>query len=365
MRKKLLLLFSVLFGVSYIGISIVASASDIIWSKPVNLFTPSHAGAGAYYPRLIILHNGDWLAAYDTNDGDDHTRCQISRSMDQGRTWKVLATASFGNGNAANAQMIQLNSGDILLAYRLVDGDHKQLKISRSRDDGATWSEWSIITEVSLSRQGVWEPHLGYLPDGKLAVMYASEAYQPDWPQVIEMKVSSDNGKTWSAPVRVSEKANSRDGMPVWTITKSGKVLAVFESSDDPQGTKPFMIRYKISSDGYHWPEERNMLYYPERNVSRAAAPFVISMPGGTIVASAQVDYNLDNPGCTNMHVMVSDDEGNSWNMQAGPFLKQVDNLWNSLLALPGNQILAATSTTQDGIPHILICIGKLKSKEP
>ena len=330
----------------------------IVWEAgTTTVFQSGRQGIGAFYPRMIVLRNNDWLVAYDTNDGGGHQRCQVSRSGDNGQTWRVLSTASIGYGDAANAQILLLANGDLLLAYRLVSGDYKALKVSRSTDNGTTWEEWSTIAEVTMpDYKGVWEPHLGFLPDGKVAVMYASEAYQPDFPQVIEMKISEDNGLNWGKPIRVSDNERSRDGMPVWTLTNDGQVLVVFEATDDPNGIRPFLIRYKISPDGYDWSGERYILYAPVKNISRAAAPYVVTLPDGILMASAQVDYN---PGGYDMHVLWSQDDGRSWVLQAPPFATRGDDMWNTLYPLADNRVVALTSTNDGGDFHIVCRVGR------
>lgn len=372
MKKKILLIICVVlliaagcaFSIFYFtGDSVPAITGDsrLVWEPEATVvFKPSNAAYGAYYPRMVVLKNGDWLVAYDTNDGSVNTRCQVSRSKNRGKTWSVLSTASFGTGDAANAQMLQLKNGDILLAYRLVDGDIKTLKVSKSSDKGATWEEWSTVAEAEMDNfRGVWEPHMGFLPDGNIAVMYASEVYQPNFPQVIEMKLSKDSGKTWGEPIRVSENVLSRDGMPVWTVTEDKKVLAVFEATDDPTGAKPFIIRYKISKDGYDWSDQRRLLYSPQNQVdSRAAAPYVTALSNGVLVSSCQVDKN---PGGSDMHILWSLDGGETWNLQKAAFETSGDDNWNGLYSLKNGKIAALTSTNSDGTSHIEIKVGSIQ----
>lgn len=340
---------------------VVTDENSLVWdTESTVVFEPENAAHGAFYPRMLVLKNGDWLVAYDTNDGAIETRIQVSRSRDKGKTWTVLSTASFGAGDAANAQMVQLPDGDVLLAYRIVNGHHKILKVSKSSDNGATWEEWGIIAEALMDNyRGVWEPHMGFLPDGKLAVMYASEVYQPDFPQVIEMKVSDDNGKTWGDPIRVSDNELSRDGMPVWTITKDNKVLVVFEGTDDPTGYKPFIIRYKVSENGYDWPGQRKMLYSPSHEIdARAAAPYVVTMINGVLVASCQVDKN---PGGYDMHILWSLDNGNTWELQKPAFESPGDDNWNGLYPLKDGRIAALTSTYSGMNSRIEIKFGRIR----
>ena len=80
--------------------------------------------------------------------------------------------------------------------------------------------------------KGLWEPFLLLLPDGVVQVYYASEERcKPD--QRVEMRTSSDGGKTWGSPVTVAQKRGSRDGMP-GVVRLENELLAVFEAQDEP-----------------------------------------------------------------------------------------------------------------------------------
>jgi len=328
------------------------SEINIEWDiSETTVFSPQNDGKGAFYPRMLISNNKDWLIAYDTNDNGKNTVCQISRSRDEGLNWETLSVASFGRGDCANAQMIQLENDDILLAYRQVDGDTKTLKLSKSSDFGENWEEYGIISQATMTDfRGVWEPHMDFLPDGKLAVMYASEIYQPYFPQVIEMKVSPDMGKTWGEPIRISDCDTSRDGMPVWTVTESNEVVVVFEATDDPSGKKPFIIRGKISPDGYNWDTERMLIYSPDNIPARAAAPYIIKSSKNHLVVSSQVD---DVPDHYDMHILLSYD-GKTWHKTNSAFTG-VNSLWNSLYPLDDNRIIALTCVNQNNKTYIWI----------
>ena len=74
------------------------------------------------------------------------------------------------------------------------------------------------------------------------------------------------NGGGWGNRITVSDgvAAGSRDGMPVITRMNDGRYITVFEASD--VASHPFVIKYKISPDGFNWSVPRQTMYVPSGN---------------------------------------------------------------------------------------------------
>ena len=130
-----------------------------------------------------------------------------------------------------NAFPLQLADGTVLVAYRRHDrkGHIFRIEVSSSRDG----NDWVVRSTVATGTQGIWEPFLLPLHDGKVQVYYASEeGCFPD--QRIEMRTSTDGGMSWGTPVTVAEKKGSRDGMPGVVRLNGQELLVVFEAQDQP-----------------------------------------------------------------------------------------------------------------------------------
>ncbi|HEY0826583.1 MAG TPA: DUF1349 domain-containing protein [Bacilli bacterium] len=343
-----------------------AAPAGINWpekSAEVTVFQVADPSDGAWYPRLLKLANGEILAAYDTNDGTVNPRVQISRSQNSGQTWSVLATsASFSTGAAANGQLLQLANGDILCAYRAIEGSNYYIKVSKSTDGGATWSH---LSTVKTNTKGVWEPHMDFLPNGNIAVMYANEEYNADspaYPQVIEMKRSSDSGATWGSQQIVSRNTNSRDGMPVWTKAANGDLITVIEASDE---TNPFVVKYVRSTDGGTTWGARTLIYKPADTSRRAIAPYITKLQDGRLLVSYGSDEYASVTGLTqaDAHGIISSNNGFNWQQSHRIWDTAAGDNWNSLLTLDANTVIAATSTNDDGEDRIRIRFGQLTSE--
>lgn len=307
------------------------------------VFAPS--SGGTWYPRLLILSNGHWLCAYDTNEGASNTCVRISRSTDAGKTWFSLSQASFGSGNAANGELIELPGGEILCAYRIVDGDTKTLKVSRSTDGGSTWQPLSTIIS---NTDGVWEPQMIRKADGQLLVFYAQEGDVDGNDQVIEMQRSDDNGKSWHSPQVVSRQAGSRDGMPVATLLANGDILVVLEGHNVKRAGQFCTWSVRSTNGGRTW-GPRRLVYAPADSSRRAVAPYIVAVPAGPIFVSFQTDE--DDKTRLKLGVVSSIDNGRTWTVQPKPFQQNTAGQysWNALCMEDPNTLIAVTAASGSG----------------
>ena len=340
-----------------------AASYGLAWQTSiVSVYTT--ASGGVWYPRLLKLSANEWLASFDTNAGGGHTRIVVTRTTDGGQTWSAPVTAvSHPDGDVGNGQMLRLPSGEIWLAYRQViqSGSNYDisLRVRRSFDNGNTWSDLpgGVIESTSAtSFKGVWEPHLEMIGN-TIAVFYADDspaAVGSTGLQNIYMKTW--NGSAWVNRITVSDgvAAGSRDGMPVVAKMSNGQYIVVFEASDVPG--HPFVIKYKISPDGFNWSGPRYTLYVPNKTGKKAGAPFVTKLPDGRLLASFQSDEGSPNTGdaYSSMYTMISSDNGATWQHKYNVFPVSNTTLsnWNALVVVDSAKVVAITSATypQNGI---------------
>lgn len=331
------------------------AAPGLAWpSNTATVFTPQNGGV--WYPRLLKLNNNDILASFDTNAGGGNTRIMLSRSTDGGHTWSpAIQAAADSSGNVGNGQMLQLPNGEIWLSYRLVvqSGSiyNTYLKTKKSTDGGSTWSDLTngqIGSATANSFKGLWEPHLQMLGN-TIAVYYADDSPATvgnTGLQKLIMKTWTGNG--WSGEIIVSDgvAAGSRDGMPVITQMANGQYILVLEATD--VAGHPFVIKYKISSDGYNWNVPRQTLYVPSKAGKKAGAPFVVKLGDGRLLASFQTDNDSTNTGdaFSSMYTMISADNGATWQYRTNifPVSDSTSSNWNALLPIDSTHVLAATS---------------------
>ena len=187
----------------------------------------------AFYPRITRLQDQTLMGVFESEGATLFTK-----SNDEGRTWsEPQEVAGRINGvNAAVPEVIQLQNGNIIVAYNTrppQDNDDPNrrfgIKIKVSEDNGETWSEEKKIYEGGFTwNRGVWEPAMIQFPNEEINLFFANEhPYENKEDQEISMVRSQDNGETWSVPQTISYREGFRDGMPVPLILQDEKGIAV------------------------------------------------------------------------------------------------------------------------------------------
>jgi hypothetical protein len=99
------------------------------------------------------------------------------------------------------------------------------LKAYRSVDNGETWvAENDPVVDTG---HGGSPPALIVMDDGRLALAYA---FRSRYGSRIALRISDDNGETWSheIPVRTGDGANGDIGYPTMVQREDGKLVIVY-----------------------------------------------------------------------------------------------------------------------------------------
>ncbi|MFC6103065.1 sialidase family protein [Olivibacter domesticus] len=314
---------------------------------------------GAQYGRLLKLKTGEWLAAYTVSltngyqrDANGGLELEVAKSADEGRTWQSVGRIKDPGRDLDNAQMIQRKDGAILLACRSVRWQESyKLPVYFSDDQGGNWKLLSEIDrheggvgELGNPDQGVYEPHMVFLDDGRIAVMYANEKYaklNPGYSQIISQKISDDNGSSWGKEIKVVYDDNhrsSRPGMPVWTRMKNGKFMVVYEIC----GPEKCNIYYKISEDGIQWPKG-----FGNQIPEQLGGPYLFSLNDGRLLVTS----NKSN-------MSVSNDFGKTWQLINSAWDK---TLWPSIYQINEKEVGVVNSVPREiGGNNIQVRFGKI-----
>lgn len=330
------------------------------------------------YPRMHRLNDGSLMITYENRKGD----VVVSRSTDEGTTWsdttQVFNHFDYTNlqnslscrVNVANPEFIQLKNNDIIFACNLRPDKNEvfpfTIAVKRSSDNGKTWSVPIKLYEAAPRfTDGCWEPAFLYLPDGTLQMYFANEnPYQNSNEQEISMISSDDGGFIWTKnPVKVSFRANCRDGMPV-PVCNDNNILVVIEDNGFGE-FKPYIIKNTVADN---WKEpvlanSSNRYSALETSLASsvyAGAPYLIHTDSGYFVLSYQTTKNrTSNWENSTMEVVISD-TGKNFKSPSLPFNVPLgkEAKWNSLTDL-GNGQIAAVSSTNFNSPTIGIWIIK------
>lgn len=254
------------------------SAADIVrihsddqgltWSQP-EVVVKNPAGCNVMSVSLLRLASGKLAFFYIQKNSWHDCRPRLCLSSDDGATWSdprpVLDAPGYFVLN--NDRVIQTAKGRLIVPlafHRSRVGDANSSKSFDSRgialwyysdDEGQTWQEadswWALPVK---SRSGLQEPGVVELADGSLRSWCRTDQ-GAQWGFV-----STDAGKTWSAP-EPTELKSPNGPASIKRIPGSGDLLALY---NDHSGKFPFPPKKRnplvaaISSDGGKtWPDRK------------------------------------------------------------------------------------------------------------
>jgi hypothetical protein len=234
------------------------TGTRIAWdfsSKQMLVPQPGRSIGGAGYSRMISLANGDYMCVYEV---DRFVEC--IRSTDKGASWgqPLIIAPVVDDVARAVPEIVQLSNGHIIISYNLrPNWDNNDtskefgIALKISTDNGLTWSDEKIVYEASYQPDnGCWEPNIIELPSGELQLYFANEKeYTSSHEQNITMLRSQDKGSTWSEGETVSFSATSRDGMPVALYLEDSQEIIVAIEDNYSNNFKPAIIRTKLSDN--------------------------------------------------------------------------------------------------------------------
>ncbi|KAI8958268.1 glycoside hydrolase family 93 protein [Daldinia sp. FL1419] len=251
----------------------------------------SQLAPGGTYPRLVRLADSGILAAsaYTTNG---QRTIRVTRSDDDGATFSEIGTVAQSTGDLDNAFLIQLPSGSILAAFRNHDKNasgaytYFRITVCKSDDGGRTWTFLAHAAEQPADASGfngLWEPFIRFGKDGALQLTYSEELSQTN--QETFRTLSYDGGATWSTPVNLrlhGADQQFRDGMQgIASIKDTNGQDALVMVFEVKDGPNFYLGTVLSYDDGNTW-GSRNIIYRP--NQHNAGAPQIATIGNGLAV---------------------------------------------------------------------------------
>jgi Neuraminidase (sialidase) len=149
---------------------------------------------------------------------------------------REIMPATAGAKRNGEATLIPLKDGSLLLLYgahsKPGDWDRGEIRQIRSRDGGKTWSQPEPV--FSDPERSLFQCALARLPSGDIGLTHTSLAHGQDAIKVFRR--SSDEGKTWSEPIVISDKEHAYTTGP-WdklSVLESGRLIAILHCNLKP-----------------------------------------------------------------------------------------------------------------------------------
>ncbi|MFN0169493.1 MAG: exo-alpha-sialidase [Bryobacteraceae bacterium] len=218
--KTILLLGAAYASLTGCGGSAPVTSKETPAAKPAgrfdeqDLFKAGEAGYTRYrIPALVVSAKGTILAFTEARKGKGHDTDEIDialrRSFDHGKTWDPMRVILDDGTRTMNqpTPVLDRDTGTIWLPFCK---DNRQVFVTKSTDDGETWSTPVEITkdvkDPSWKYLGAGPGHGIQLKSGRLLIpAWGDTSPGPaTWPQANWGKVqfsyafySDDHGKTW------------------------------------------------------------------------------------------------------------------------------------------------------------------------
>lgn len=194
--------------------------------------------------------NGSLYVAYDDilNSGGagDQISLRVTRSTDGGATWSPTVQAADAAGNILGPVLAASANGTVHAAWwNLTDGN---IMADTSRDHGATWGTDVRVNDASGSATPMpgWESSMPSVALDPLGRVYVAWADRGTGNLDILVSRSADDGASWSAPVRVNDNTTGDQWMPSLAVDPRGVVHAAWMDGR----TGAWNVYYANSTDG-------------------------------------------------------------------------------------------------------------------
>ena len=128
------------------------------WTRSTEVALPKPVGAAE--PSIAELSNGHLMMILRSRDGE----MRACISTDKGKTWSEPAKLGVPAGNASS-NLLGLNDGRLLLTYSSsLPPERTELSLRLSSDDGKTWSAPQPLaaTDVATDADAFWSKQVSY-----------------------------------------------------------------------------------------------------------------------------------------------------------------------------------------------------------
>jgi hypothetical protein len=204
-------------------------------STPDVVVAARTADRSTFFPTVARLSNGHLVTVY--YDSPEHVsplgRISLVRSTDEGRSWSRPQVAIDTPNDDRDPSIMQIRDGTLLLNFFAVDRSQSRIPIgvfvARSSDEGATWS--APVRVDSRLTGAATSAKIIELENGDLLLPLYGDAPGSSDTRAAVIR-STDGGKTWPAggEVELASRPGTDFNEPAIADLGGGRMLAALRS---------------------------------------------------------------------------------------------------------------------------------------
>ncbi len=342
MKKYRLLLFILIpFLIVFVLVGKGQSSPDSLLFKSI-FDTSLKSGVASFrIPAVVTAVNGDLIAAIDERIDSDkdmnrnkNINILIRRSSDNGNSWSEMQTVvdyPYGQTASDPSMIVDKITGEIFLFFNFMDHNKEKdvyyLRVTKSRDNGKTWSEPQDITKMITKAE--WHNDFKFITSGRGIQTQSGKLLHTlvNREHGLHLFASDDHGKNWyliDTPIRPANES---------------KVMELADGS--------WMINSRVQKAGVRYvhisiDEGKTWTSHPEKSLPDPACNASIvrySLKKDGAAENRLLFSNANsNSNRENMTVRISYDEGKTWS--EGKTIYAGSSAYSSLAVLPNGEIL-------------------------
>ncbi|MFW9850186.1 MAG: sialidase family protein, partial [Candidatus Thorarchaeota archaeon] len=242
----------------------VAKSTDYAGS-----WNPVQASYNDYFAdkeTMVIADNGTIYLAYDdadTSSPEGNVTLRVTRSTDGGATFEEVGVIGEPDPGHVGPYLAINNDGDLFAAWTWIDENYEgNLFLAKSTDGGETWDtprllnpegNYSSFESVNGRPGKSTLPVIRFDDYGRLYLLWAdrydSEAHSFD----VYMRISLDDGETWTQRYRVNPQVIGNQWQPDMDIDSTGLIHIVYYS-ETYEEFRPYYIVANMTGDEGDFP---------------------------------------------------------------------------------------------------------------
>jgi len=245
----------------------ISNFSEGRWTKPIEVANGIQDKSKRYPCWNPVLYNngGRILLFYKVGPSPSEWWGEMITSNDAGKTWSKPNRLPKDIYGPIKDKPVMLRNGE-LLCPSSTEYDGWRVHMEFTKDNGLTWERTNDLNEKS---QGVIQPAILLLPDGKLQMLCRSTS------SFILTSWSSDYGRTWDK-LTSTGLPNPNSGIDAVTL-KDGRHILVYNHLIKGRN----MLNVAVSEDGNEW--QAAVLLENDINGTEFSYPAVIQTSDGLI----------------------------------------------------------------------------------